>query len=539
MQRLLLLLRESAATVHVGSARNRLLRASPVVLASLLRFLPQMPRHKAVAPSPHLPPLPPVSLTPQTPVDPDAGFRFWRSIGSPSHVVAPLVNQSELPFRLLCRHFGAQLTYTPMLHSVLFSSSPQYRATHFHTSPLDRPLIAQFCGDDPLTLLQAARHIEGQVDAVDLNLGCPQGIARRGHYGAFLLSELPLLRSIVATLHDHLSIPVTCKVRLLPSLDDTLTLVRTLEAAGCAVLTVHGRTKEAIKDRVGAADWDAIRAIKAALRIPVIANGSVATHADVQRCLAYTGVDAVMSGEAILATPHLFSPAAATAAPTPFALARQYLALCKAHPHPPTVVRPHLFKLLFQPLSVHVDVREKMGKCQRAELEGIVDELEAADGALRGEERERRYEGKVGWYSRHLTYKKVAAAAVVEKGEEDEAKEGKKRAREDGDEEKDFGECRVMEAGDGEKRRRETDREVVVTDRIIEAEQKRQDVENGDASIALQAEREGWQRPSSAGTTVTNAHLRSSLLVAALDWAIIDVLQYPVSMQCAPPPAQR
>ena len=150
--------------------------------------------------------------------------------------------------------------------------------------------------------------VEGEVDAVDLNLGCPQGIARRGHYGAFLLDDLPLLRSIVATLHDHLTIPITCKIRLLPSLPASLTLALTLQAAGASVLTVHGRTKENIKDSVGPSDWAAIAAIKRALHIPVIANGGVASHEDVRRCLEETGVDAVMSAEGVLAFPYLFSP---------------------------------------------------------------------------------------------------------------------------------------------------------------------------------------------------------------------------------------
>ena len=107
----------------------------------------------------------------------------WKRWGSPKLVLAPMVNQSELAFRLLARHHGARLTYTPMLHSRLFAAEEAYRLENFDEHASDRPLVAQFCGDDPATLVAAARLIQHRCDAVDLNCGCPQGIARRGHYG--------------------------------------------------------------------------------------------------------------------------------------------------------------------------------------------------------------------------------------------------------------------------------------------------------------------------------------------------------------------
>ena len=104
---------------------------------------------------------------------------FWRSIGSPTCVGSPMVEQSELAYRLLCRRYNAQLCYTPMLHAERFSRDPSYRAAQFQTCPADRPLVAQFCGHDAATLLAACRLVEGQVDAVDLNLGCPENIAKK------------------------------------------------------------------------------------------------------------------------------------------------------------------------------------------------------------------------------------------------------------------------------------------------------------------------------------------------------------------------
>ena len=104
-------------------------------------------------------------------------------------------------------------------------------------------------------MLQAAKLVENDCDAVDINLGCPQIIARRGHYGSYLLEEQDLVIEIVKTLHENLSIPVTCKIRCLKSEEATLKLAKRIEEAGCSLLTVHGRTKEQKKDSSGPCNW--------------------------------------------------------------------------------------------------------------------------------------------------------------------------------------------------------------------------------------------------------------------------------------------
>jgi len=108
----------------------------------------------------------------------DKAWDFYRRIGSPKYIVAPMVNQSEIAFRFMCRKYQAQLCYTPMMHSGLFAKDPKYRTINFQSHPEDRPLIVQFCGHNPETMLQAALLVQDQCDAVDINLGCPQGIAR-------------------------------------------------------------------------------------------------------------------------------------------------------------------------------------------------------------------------------------------------------------------------------------------------------------------------------------------------------------------------
>lgn len=120
-------------------------------------------------------------------------WEFFESIGKPKYICAPMVDQSELSFRMLCRNHGTQLCYTPMLHSRLTVEDKTYLSVNFSTCKEDRPLVVQFCGNDPDTLLQACQKVEDKCDAVDINFGCPQGIAKRGNYGSFLLEKPDLV----------------------------------------------------------------------------------------------------------------------------------------------------------------------------------------------------------------------------------------------------------------------------------------------------------------------------------------------------------
>ena len=108
----------------------------------------------------------------------------------------------------------------------------------------DRPLVVQFCANDPDILLNAAQMVQDHCDAVDINLGCPQGIAKKGNYGSFLLEKPDIIVAMVTKLKKHLKVPVTCKIRCLPNEADTLVLAKKIEDAGASLLTVHGRTKE-------------------------------------------------------------------------------------------------------------------------------------------------------------------------------------------------------------------------------------------------------------------------------------------------------
>jgi tRNA-dihydrouridine synthase 1 len=113
---------------------------------------------------------------------------------------------------------------------------------------------------------------------------------------------------MVEKLHKNIATPVTVKIRCLPTEEETLTLVKRIEAAGASLLTVHGRLKEHNKQRIMHANYAIIRKIKETLKIPVIVNGGISRFEDVETALAVTGCDGVMSSESILEYPALFDP---------------------------------------------------------------------------------------------------------------------------------------------------------------------------------------------------------------------------------------
>lgn len=226
------------------------------------------------------------------------------------------------------------LAYTPMIHSRMFTETPKFRDHHFQptrsglaTPPkndlekpaadlyldghpgIDRPLFVQFCANDPDDLLEAARYVEPFCDAIDLNLGCPQGIAKRGNYGAFLQEDWDLIYKLINKLHLNLEIPVTAKMRVLESKEKTLEYAQMILSAGASVITVHGRRRDQKGHKTGLADWSVLRYLRE--RLPpdtvIFANGNILQHEDICKCLEETLADGVMSAEGNLYDPTIFA----------------------------------------------------------------------------------------------------------------------------------------------------------------------------------------------------------------------------------------
>eukprot|EP00741_Cyanophora_paradoxa_P007068 tig00001086_g6839.t1 len=244
----------------------------------------------------------------------------WRALGAPRWVAAPMIDGSELAFRMLVREHGAVgLAWSPMLHADAYLNDPAYCAEIFTSCAADTPLVVQLGGSDAETMAraaQAALAVAPHAAAVDINLGCPQDVAKRGGYGAFLCDRPEAVRGVVRALRAAVAVPVWAKMRLLGGpLARTLEFARMLEAEGVGLLTVHGRTRHQFGHAAGEADWAAVRAVREAVGIPVVANGSVASAEAAERCLRETGAAAAMSAEALLYDPFLFARAPAPGAP--------------------------------------------------------------------------------------------------------------------------------------------------------------------------------------------------------------------------------
>nr|GMD58626.1 tRNA-dihydrouridine(16/17) synthase [NAD(P)(+)]-like [Ipomoea batatas] len=320
----------------------------------------------------------------------ERAWTHWKKIGQPKLIVAPMVDNSELPFRMLCRKYGAEAAYTPMLHSRIFNEDEKYRSVEFTTCKEDRPLFVQFCANDPDTLLEAARRVEPYCDYVDINLGCPQRIAKRGNYGAFLMDNLSVVRALVEKLARNLSVPVSCKIRVFPDLQDTINYAKMLEEAGCALLAVHGRTRDEKDGKKFRANWSFIKAVRDSVRIPVLANGNIRHMDDVRNCLEETGADGVLSAETLLENPALFAGYLTTEWASgsngtmedgqldQAELLVEYLKFCERYPVPWRIIRSHVHKMLGEWFRIHPDVREDLNKQSKLTFEflhGLVNRL--------------------------------------------------------------------------------------------------------------------------------------------------------------------
>ncbi|KAJ7684286.1 Dus-domain-containing protein [Mycena polygramma] len=279
-----------------------------------------------------------------------------------------------------------------MINAKLFAdNTKKYRNQFFDIpsgeegeSTTDRPLIVQFCANDPEYLLTSAKVVEKHCDAVDINLGCPQDIARRGRYGSFLQDDWDLIFKLINTLHKNLAVPVTAKFRIFPSIEKTVEYAQMLERAGAQILTCHGRVREQRGHNAGLASYAHIRAVKQNVSVPVFANGNILFQEDIEECLRETGCDGVMSAEGILYNPALFvglssspSSSSSTTLDTPdpeaallerhprhAALAQEYLSIVTSlcTPTAASAIKGHLFKILRPALMRHMDLRDRLGR---------------------------------------------------------------------------------------------------------------------------------------------------------------------------------
>ena len=221
--------------------------------------------------------------------------------------VAPMAGVTDRPFRMLCRRFGAGLAVSEMV-----SSRPELRDTRKSRLRIAHagepaPVSVQIVGADPAMMAEAARYnVDHGAQIVDINMGCPARKVCNMAAGSALLEDEPLVARILDAVVAAATVPVTLKIRTgaCPKRRNALRVARIAEAAGIQLLAVHGRTRAC--GFTGNAEYDTIAELKAAVRIPVIANGDVETAEDAKRVLARTGADGVMIGRAAHGRPWIF-----------------------------------------------------------------------------------------------------------------------------------------------------------------------------------------------------------------------------------------
>ncbi|ANB13811.1 Dus1p [Sugiyamaella lignohabitans] len=323
------------------------------------------------------------------------GRDLLKSVGFPKTIVAPMVDQSELAWRLISRKYGADLCYTPMFHARLFGEDKRYREDQFGPldgdANVDRPLIVQFCANDPEELLKAAKYVVGRCDAVDLNLGCPQGIAKKGKYGAFLMEDWDLIYRLINILHTKLEIPVTAKIRIYETKEKTLEYAKMVLSAGAQFLTVHGRTREMKGQLTGLADWSYIRYVRDNLPpdTVIFANGNVLYSEDIDRSLEATKADAVMSAESNLYNPGVFNvnkPGIDDQFPRVDKLLREYFETAKSTPGnaSQTSMKSHFFKVLQSFLPKHLNIRNAIGPIRKGQYDQFEDVVKQVEEIVEG-----------------------------------------------------------------------------------------------------------------------------------------------------------
>lgn len=222
-------------------------------------------------------------------------------------ILAPMAGVTDLPFRVLCKEQGAGLLCMEMVSAKAIYYGSKNTEELMKISPAEMPVSLQLFGSDADIMADMAKKIEEKPFAVlDINMGCPVPKVVNNGEGSALMKNPKLAEEIITKMVKAVKKPVTVKIR--KGFDEAhlnaVEMAKIAEASGAAAVAVHGRTRE--QYCAGKADWDCIRAVKEAVKIPVIGNGDVTDALSAERLLKETGCDGVMVGRAAQGNPFIF-----------------------------------------------------------------------------------------------------------------------------------------------------------------------------------------------------------------------------------------
>lgn len=220
--------------------------------------------------------------------------------------LAPMAGITDLPFRLMCKKYGAGLVYTEMVSSKALFYGDEKTKKLLLSDKKERPIAVQIFGSDVESIKYAVNYLNDYADIIDINMGCPAPKVVKNGDGSKLLLNLNLVKEIVEGAVSVAKVPITIKMRIGWDSEHIVALeaAKIIEQAGASAIAVHGRTRSQFYS--GTADWNIIKQIKENAKIPIIGNGDIRTPLDADRMLKQTNVDAIMIGRASLGNPWIF-----------------------------------------------------------------------------------------------------------------------------------------------------------------------------------------------------------------------------------------
>jgi len=222
-------------------------------------------------------------------------------------ILSPMAGVTDVAFRALCKKYGAAMTCTEFLHATAINRKNKKTLKMLQTDPLENPKQIQLFGASITEVVNAAQCVEDKFDIIDINCGCPAWKVIRTGAGSDLLKEPQKIASLIKKLNIATKLPITIKIR--KGIDDTTTnailVAKEAEKAGATAIAIHGRTQK--QGYAGYADWDIIKKVKQAVKIPVIGNGDVFTPQDFKEKLTSSGVDYILVARGAIGNPYIFT----------------------------------------------------------------------------------------------------------------------------------------------------------------------------------------------------------------------------------------